>query len=89
MYKAKFADEPPEELEAETCYLIGEKEAPFMAVFLCPCGCKASTHLNLLPETRPRWKLEVHDDETVTFSPSINRMVGCKSHYFMQKGKMA
>jgi Family of unknown function (DUF6527) len=43
-------------------------------------------YLNLTPNSRPRWNLTQHDDDTVTLYPSVSRSVGCKSHFLLQRG---
>lgn len=48
---------------------------------LCPCGCNAVISLSLLPNTKPKWS--VNGD---TLTPSVNRTVGCKSHFSITNG---
>ena len=87
VYRAKLVDDSPDLVEPEICYIVEENKQHLKAVFKCPCGCGLDIVLNLIPTTRPRWILEIHPDNTVTFSPSINRNVGCKSHFFLRKGR--
>ena len=47
-----------------------------IAFFRCPCGCNAQIILNLIPGASPCWSVSGN-----TISPSINRAVGCKSHF--------
>lgn len=54
--------------------------------FLCPCGCGGP---HLLPtshgaDREPRWDVTIEADETVTVSPSILRIGGCASHFFIR-----
>lgn len=85
--RAVFVDEQPDVLRASACYVVGEGEHRWFAAFLCPCGCGDEVVLNLLPDMRPRWRIETHDDQTVTIHPSINRRVGCRSHFFIRQGR--
>lgn len=88
----RFCCEPvvdiPEHLRARRIYVAGENGHEWAAAMLCPCGCKTTIHLNLLPDVRPRWVCMVHADGTVTLSPSIWRQKGCRSHFFVRRGRV-
>lgn len=79
-------EELPDALEPNTIYLEGVP--PWVAVFLCPCGCGDAVNLSLIPNDRPRWRVRIHWDGTLTLSPSIWRTKGCKSHFFLRRGKI-
>lgn len=79
-------DEAPEFLDPGVLYLLGMGQRPWAAVFTCPCGCTARIELNLLPEARPCWKMRMRWDSTVSLSPSIDRMAGCRSHFWIRNG---
>jgi hypothetical protein len=79
-------DEAPEVLDRETLYLLGVGQNPWAAVFACPCGCTARIELNLLAQARPYWKFRTHWDSTVSLWPSIDRMAGCRSHFWFRRG---
>lgn len=78
--------EEPEILHPDFIYLIGNAGYLWVAVMLCPCGCGAIIKLNLLSEVRPCWKYKQHLDSTISIYPSVNRMYGCRSHFWVQKG---
>jgi hypothetical protein len=42
--------------------------------------------LSLLEDSRPRWRVEEHDDGTASIYPSVWRRRGCRSHFFVQRG---
>ena len=63
-------------------------EKAYYAMFKCPCGCGEDIYLNLIPDTRPCWLYNLHDDQSVSLQPSINRQVGCKSHFWMRAGNV-
>ncbi len=50
--------------------------------FICPCGCGDLVILSMLEDTSPCWK--VIDKNTIR--PSINRIVGCRSHFEITNG---
>lgn len=43
---------------------------------VCPCGCNEVITLNTLADTKPCWSIQGN-----SIKPSINRIVGCKSHF--------
>ena len=79
------ADEP-DTIRPNCLYLLGSFRRSWAAILNCPCGCNAVIRLNLLPEVRPRWKVKKHLDSTVSVFPSIDRMFGCKSHFWIRRG---
>jgi hypothetical protein len=78
--------ELPQELSPIKVYLVGEGQYQWFVAVLCPCNCGDTLYLNLTPNSRPRWNLTQHDDDTVTLYPSVSRSVGCKSHFLLQRG---
>lgn len=52
-----------------------------VATLRCPCGCNTIIYLNLLEEYRPRWKVNGN-----SITPSIQRTVGCMSHFTITNG---
>ena len=68
-----------------TIYIIGAYRQPQYAVFQCPCGCGRIVELNLNKESSPSWALKWHVLGTISFSPSIWRKDGCRSHFFLKK----
>ena len=81
-----IAEDQPDIIEAGALYLLGKKQKPWAAVFQCPSGCGARIMLNLLPELYPHWRVTRHWDSTCTLWPSVNRLVGCRSHFWLEKG---
>jgi hypothetical protein len=85
-YRAVFVEELPERLEPKKLYVEGEAGHVWAVAMVCPCGCGQALTMNMLPDAYPRWKLTVHDDQSVTMHPSVWRQVGCKSHFFLRHG---
>ena len=79
-------EELPEALNDKSVYVVGEGNYQWFMAMICPCGCGETLHMNLLPESRPRWKLTEHEDGTVTLHPSVWRKKGCGSHFFLLHG---
>ncbi len=86
-YSLQYVAEEPEKLARRTVYAVGENGHLWHASFICPCGCRATITLNLLPDDEPRWQL-TSSRALPTLRPSIRRKVGCKSHFFLEHGKV-
>lgn len=69
-------------------YVVGEGLHRWYAVFSCPCGCGETVHLSLIEGDRPRWRLTEHEDDSVSLSPSVWRNRGCRSHFFVRRGRI-
>ncbi|WP_369810988.1 DUF6527 family protein [Hymenobacter aranciens] len=78
----------PEDWESYTVYLLGKPGREWLAGFSCPCGCKERIELVLSPAKHPCWRLEKRSGDKVTFSPSVWRSVGCRSHFFLRNGEI-
>ena len=85
---AVHVEDEPNELESNRVYLIMEENEVWQAALICPCGCHAKIQLCCVKESRPRWSYNVHSDQTVTLHPSVWRTKGCRSHFFIRRGKI-
>lgn len=79
-------DELPAKLKRRRVYFLEEDGLVWRVAFLCPCGCGEAIELNTVRKVRPNWQADVNPDESVTLHPSVNRIVGCRSHFFMRGG---
>ena len=87
IYGFQFTDDVPDKPKGKTLYFIGEQDYFWQFVMICPCGCNSLLHMNLMQDEEPYWTFEI-DDDKVTIVPSIDRMIGCKSHFFVRSGKI-
>lgn len=78
--------ELPERLDQKSVYLVGENEYLWYVAFVCPCGCGETLQLSCLKDARPRWTATVHPDGSVSLQPSVARVKGCRSHFFLRHG---
>lgn len=85
-WRAVRVDELPDTVKAKSLYLIGDG-VPWCAALLCPCGCPDVLQLSLLDNDFPRWKLSL-DGALPTLAPSIRRTQGCRSHFFLRRGRV-
>jgi len=54
----------------------------------CPCGCGDVIELLLLPNVIPRWDIQIDQFGRPTLSPSVWRVTGCRSHFWLRKGRV-
>lgn len=87
-YQSLSVEDIPDNLENRIIYLIGEVNRPWSASFNCPCGCEEVISLSLISTDRPRWRITHNKDERITLYPSVNKIKGCKSHFFIKNGKV-
>lgn len=85
-YNFIFSDDFPVDLEDRTIYICDKNQAWAMS-FNCPCGCDNDVHLNLLYDANPKWTYKIINSK-LTIYPSIDRVHGCKSHFWIRKNKV-
>ena len=78
----------PDEIENRTIYIVGEKGFEWLVVLKCPCGCNEIIQLNMLKETKPRWRIICYKNKSISVIPSVHRIVNCKSHFTITKGEI-
>lgn len=88
-YTSATVEDLPDKLESDIVYIAGENGHLWYAAFLCPCGCGETIQLGLMEGQRPKWSVIVHENGTVTLHPSVWRTVGCKSHFFLKRGRIS
>lgn len=87
-FVAHHADEEPDHPATRTVHVVGEGGHLWFASFSCPCGCGETIKVSLLKTGRPRWSVTEHWDGTVSLRPSVWRQRGCKSHFWLRRGKI-
>jgi len=86
-YSIEYCLDDPEKLKKRTIYIIGENGYRWYAVMLCPCGCGEKLCINLIQCSSACWDFK--DDHGIpSLYPSISRMDGCKSHFFITNGRI-
>lgn len=86
--RVEFLPDWPERWRPDTVYLQGEDDDAWFAAFVCPCGCEDVVYLNLLPDSRPRWAVQRGDHGRPTITPSVSRVVRCRSHFWVKGGRV-
>ena len=69
-------------------YIIEEDGFIEHASMLCPCGCGVLICLNLIPDESPCWRLDRHRGGAVSLFPSVWRTTGCRSHFWLSRGRV-
>ena len=88
-FNTEYVDEDaPDRPRPKVLYVVTEDGTPWSAAMLCPCGCGETLHMNLLPDERPLWHLAVNAGGASTLQPSVNRIKGCRSHFWFRNGRV-
>lgn len=80
-------EELPDDFAPLVVYLVGGAHL-FCAGMLCPCGCGAKLLMSLVDDDSPTWTATVHRNGSVSLFPSVARLVGCKSHFVLRRGRI-
>ena len=78
----------PDIIEKNIIYVVGGLKYTKWAYFKCPCGCNDTIMLSLNKHDFPSWSVKQDKFGRASISPSINKLDGCKSHFFIKKGKL-
>ncbi len=81
-------DTPPKNLPFRDIVLAREGNEDWAAGFKCPCGCGKKLEVLLIKEVKPNWSLKIDEYNRPTLHPSVWLKTGCKSHFWMKKGKI-
>lgn len=87
LYGYEFSEDMPETVRKWVVYVVGGEKQHWAACLKCPCGCGSTIHLNLLREANPCWRIRIKH-ERVSISPSIWKLQGCLSHFFIRNGSV-
>lgn len=89
-YRTKLvSDNPkPEEVEINIVYVVGGRNYVKWAYLRCPDNCGEIIMLNLSEKIKPLWRVKQDKKGRVTIHPSIHKLDGCKSHFWIKKGNL-
>lgn len=87
-YAVEMVEELPDRLVQKVLYVAGENGHLWFAAMICPCGCGETLQLGLLKDARPRWSVNLENGKLPTLQPSVWRQVGCRSHFFLTRGRI-
>lgn len=81
-------DALPAQLPKRGLVLLQEDGEDWSVGMRCPCGCKQRVELPLVREAKPSWKLTLEQDGSPTLTPSVWLREGCRSHFFLRRGRV-
>ncbi len=81
-------DSLPAKLPLRDLVLAQEGSENWCVGLRCPCGCGERLEMMLLDEVKPRWDVVVDAEGRVSLHPSVWRRTGCRSHFWIRKGKV-
>ncbi len=81
-------DSLPAQMPEQDLVLAQESGEQWCVGMLCPCGCGTALELLLIPEAKPRWDVKVDWLGRPTLTPSVWMSRGCKSHFWLRRGKV-
>lgn len=87
-YDYEFIDDVPDEVRAGVIYLVQNQGYCWQSVMDCPCGCKSVLFMNHVEDFNPSWSHQINENNLITLYPSVDRMVDCKSHFWVTDGKI-
>ena len=86
-YRLQRVEDLPETLRPDIIYAVADaREAPWAAALICPCGCAAVIQLSLVPGGGPSWRLSRDWLRRPALYPSVWRVRGCRSHFWLRRG---
>ena len=80
-------DDIPDQIAPGTLYLIGEDNDYWAVSMRCPCGCGDTITLNLIGP-HPVWKIKTKQRGKLSLYPSVHRLTGCRSHYWVRNNAL-
>lgn len=85
-YTVVVVDDLPDSLQAHKLYAVGESGQYWLAALRCPCGCGDTIQLPMIAGQRPKWTMTQRGARRPSLSPSVDRTIGCRSHFWLKHG---
>lgn len=81
-------DSLPKRLPLRDIVLARDDQEDWCVGMRCPCRCGRHIELLVIAEAKPRWDVEIDAKGRPTLFPSIWLKNGCRSHFWIQRGKV-
>lgn len=81
-------DQLPSRMPLRDVVLTMDDGEPWTIGMVCPCRCGDVIEMLVIHGAKPRWNIETDAVGRPTVSPSVWRNVGCKSHFWVRKGRI-
>lgn len=78
----------PARLPRRNLVLAREDAEDWCVGLRCPCGCGRAIELLVIAEAKPRWDLKIDQRQRPTLIPSIWLQTGCRSHFWIDAGRI-
>jgi hypothetical protein len=79
---------PSDDVRPGLVLVVGGPDYQKWAFLRCPCGCGEVIMLSLAQDRQPRWTVTIDKYERPTVYPSIRRLDGCYSHFWLRNGEV-
>lgn len=89
-YSVRVSENNPRdnEIEDDEIVIVGSGGYYKWAYIKCPCGCCDTISLSLMQKFSPSWKLKFDSSHRISLYPSIWKIAGCRSHFWIRDGKI-
>jgi hypothetical protein len=88
-WRLVYVDDPPDAPARRRLYVVGTPDDPFQAVMDCPCGCRTPIFLDLVKsQGAQHWRLRIAPNGCPSLVPSVWRVDGCRSHFWLKEGRI-
>jgi hypothetical protein len=81
-------DSLPTKLPKRDLVLARDGDEDWCVGMRCPCRCGMKIELLIIPEAKPRWDVSIEAMQRPTLTPSVWVQRGCRSHFFVRKGRV-
>jgi len=88
LFRIEHVEDEPVRLSPRTVYIIRDAGQDWAAIMSCPGGCGQVLHMNLIPDSKPVWRLTEHPGLTASLWPSVWRREGCGCHFWLKRGRI-
>ena len=81
-------DQLPSKMPGRDVVLTVDDGEPWSIGMVCPCRCGDVIEMLVIAGATPRWSIQTDAAGRPTVSPSVWRNTGCKSHFWLRKGRV-
>lgn len=78
----------PREIPDGEMFLVEYKGRRYWTVFRCPCRCGEVVTLMATSDHGPTWRIDQSKEGRPCLRPSVWRMAGCHSHFWVHDGRV-
>lgn len=89
-FSTKFVSSHPsnDAVKNDQIWIIRDRKLMKWGRLRCPCGCEEIILLSLSSSRSPRWQVSLDWLGRPSISPSVRRLDGCRSHFWIRSGKV-